>query len=161
MIFSGLRPLAKVILVTSTSEGPVLFFQRNLPCVFVKHIDAHQQVTVAIVKFFLLVNTAHDNLVSLEMTTYGFMESVRVLFHSLIFVWLMLNFPPFFLHPHTNDQRHQIYCITIHCIRLNNCLWCKHVMERYHQHLVDKQFEQRRLFNLRLDTLSCGNKYNT
>ena len=46
----GLRPLAKMILNASTSEGPIIF-QRNHPCVFGKHVDAHQQVTVAVVKF--------------------------------------------------------------------------------------------------------------
>ena len=54
-----------------------------------------------------------------------------------------------------------IYCIGSRRIRLNNCLWCKHVVERYYQHLVNKQFGQRRPFDLRLDTLSRGKKHNT
>ena len=33
-------------------------------------------------------------------------------------------------------------------------------MERYHQHLVNKQFAQRRSFDLRFDTLSRGKKHN-
>ena len=71
-------------------------FQRNHPGVFGKHIDAHQQVTVAIVKFLhglhigqihlqLLVNTAHDHAVSFKTTTYGFVESLRILFHQPFF----------------------------------------------------------------------------
>ena len=34
-------------------------------------------------------------------------------------------------------------------------------MERYYQHLVNKQYAQRRPFDLRLDTLSRGKKHNT
>ena len=58
-------------------------FQRNHSCVFGKHIDAHQQVAVAVVKFLhglnigqihlpLLINTAHDRPVSFKTATYGF-----------------------------------------------------------------------------------------
>ena len=54
-----------------------------------------------------------------------------------------------------------IYCIGSRRIRLNNCLWGKHVVERYYQHLVNKQFGQRRPFDLRLDALSRGKKHNT
>ena len=97
MIFSGLRPPAKMILKASTREGPFLFFNGTTHAyLFGKHIDAHQQVAITIVKFLhglhigqihllLLINTAHDHAIYFKTTTYGFMESVRILFHQPFF----------------------------------------------------------------------------
>ena len=107
MIFSGLRPLVKMVLKALTNERPG-FFQRNHPDIFGKHINAHQQVAVAVVKFShrlhisqihlpLLVNTAYDHRFLLKRRGMGLWRVYASCFinHSLIFVWLILNVPFF------------------------------------------------------------------
>ena len=97
MIFSGLRPLAKIILNASTSKGPVLFFNGTTHA-YLENTSMHTSkkrqpslnfcidcISTKSVCLPLLVNTVQNHSVSLKMTTYGFMKGVHVLFHQPLF----------------------------------------------------------------------------